>query len=145
MLGGMLRRRKVHFECSDELLRKHEDAPKLMVQVSDVASVGSCSIDEATCSSRFSKPFDPEPLVPQSVVLIFGFVVFLLAVVWPPLILLLAYIASKLIPYSFRENDEASNRRQLYHEFCKEDDLPENFKCIPETIQVTEEYIVNER
>jgi hypothetical protein len=55
------------------------------------------------------------------------------------------YIASKLIPYSFRENDEASNRRQLYHEFCKEEDLPENFKSIPDTIHVTEEYIVNER
>ncbi|GKY96422.1 hypothetical protein MPSEU_000601700 [Mayamaea pseudoterrestris] len=144
----MLRRRqqqqsKVQFDC-DEVLRQTimETAPK-PIQVSDAASVESNIMDDLP--SRFSMPFDPAPLVPQSVILIFGGFIFVLALIWPPLILLVAYMCSKLIPYSFRENDDATSRRQLFHEFSKEDDLPEHFKNMPENIRLDEEYVVNER
>lgn len=140
----MLRRRqKVQFDCDEVLQHTHEDDAPRPVQVSDAASVESSSLEDQP--SRFSHPFDPAPVVPQSIVLMIGLFIFVLASIWPPLILLVAYICSKLIPYSFRENDEASNRRQLFHEFTKEDDLPDNFKTIPSNIRLEEKYIVNNR
>jgi hypothetical protein len=140
----MLRRKpKVQFDCVEVLRQAHEDSAPRPIQVSDSASVESSSLDEIL--SRFSQPFEPAPIVPQSVVLCTGVLVFLLALIWPPLILLVTYICSKLIPYSFRENDEASSRRQLFHEFSKEEDLPDNFKLMPDQIRFEEEYIVNER
>ena len=61
------------------------------------------------------------------------------------LILLFAYIASKLIPYSFRENDDAATRRELYKQFCQEEDLPERFKDIDNFVNVEESYWTNAR
>ena len=141
----MLRRRqpKVQLDCGAVLQQTRDDDPPRPLQVSDAASVESTSLDDI--ASRFSQPFDPAPIVPQSVVLAIGGAIFVFALIWPPLILLVAYICSKLIPYSFRENDDASSRRQLFHEFTKEDDLPDNFKQMPDHIRLEEEYIVNER
>jgi hypothetical protein len=50
--------------------------------------------------SKWKKPYEPPPVVDQSTVLIIGFLIFGLAVLWPPLILLVAYVVSKLVPYS---------------------------------------------
>jgi hypothetical protein len=50
--------------------------------------------------SKWKKPYEPPPVVDQSTVLIIGFLIFGLAVLWPPLILLVAYVCSKLVPYS---------------------------------------------
>lgn len=50
--------------------------------------------------SKWKKPYEPPPIVDQSTVLIIGFLIFGLAVLWPPLILFVAYVCSKLIPYS---------------------------------------------
>jgi hypothetical protein len=133
------RKRSLQIECG-EILRtnKQDDVP-----LSDVASVESTLVEDLP--SRFCQAFDPAPIIPQSAVLGFGVLIYFLVMIWPPLILLVAYIFSKLIPYSFRENDEASSRRQLFHEFMKEDDLPENFKAIPDHICLEEQFIVNDR
>jgi acylglycerol lipase len=74
-----------------------------------------------------------------------GFFIFALALLWPPLILLCAYMASKLIPYSFRINDDASKRRQLFAEFSLDEDLPENFRQVPPHIHAQESYWINAR
>jgi hypothetical protein len=50
--------------------------------------------------SKWKKPYEPPPVIEQSTVLIIGFLIFGLAVLWPPLILLVAYVVSKLVPYS---------------------------------------------
>jgi len=68
---------------------------------------------------RWSEPYEPPPIVTQSTVLAFGFFLFALASLWPPLILLVTYLLSKLVPYSFRINDDASTRRQLYREYVR--------------------------
>ena len=108
--------------------------------------VGSSSSSSSSSSNRFQGHYEPDPVVPQSVILAIGMFVFVLAVIWPPLILLFAYCASKLIPYSFRVNDDASTRRQLFCEFAQEDDyLPEEFKTVPPHIQLRESYWVNAR
>lgn len=102
------------------------------------------SVDSAS-SLKWSKPYDPAPVVDQSTILIIGFVLFILAAIWPPLILLVAYIASKLIPYSFRVNDDPATRRQLFAEFSREDDLPEEFKNPPADLTVEHGYWTNRR
>lgn len=125
--------------------RRHPTAPKLLptCSLSDDVSVASCSLDGSP--SRWRRPYQPEPIVDQSVILVIGFFIFALAMIWPPLILLFAYVASKLIPYSFRENDDPTTRRTLFAEFCKDDDLPENFRCIPDHIHFERNFILNER
>jgi hypothetical protein len=133
-LANVLRKRQTATSS-----RITEEAP-----VIDTASVDSSSIVDEM-ASRWRHYYNPAPVVRQSVILAAGLFIFILASIWPPLILLLAYLLSKLIPYSFRENDDASNRRQLFSDFCRDEDLPELFKQIPETISLEETYIVNDR
>ena len=107
-------------------------------------------IEESIAASSLSRtswkgPFQPPPVVSQSTILGFGLMCYILAVLWPPLLLLVAYLASKLIPYSFRTTDEASHRRKLFCEFAKQDDLPEDFKTVPSHIKLEESYWVNSR
>ena len=106
--------------------------------------------DEASVESTVEKqwpaaPYLPPPLVPQRVILGVGVACFLLAVLWPPLILLVAYIASKLIPYSFRVNDSATTRRHLFQRFKEEEDLPDDFRIVPDHIHLEESYWTNSR
>lgn len=107
--------------------------------------VVGASGDNNSNNNKYQGRYEPDPVVSQSVILAIGLVVFVLAAIWPPLILLLAYCASKLVPYSFRVNDDASTRRQLFAEFAQQDDLPEEFKTVPPHIQLRESYWVNAR
>ena len=116
---------------------KKEQFPRLLS--SDELSVDS------TSSHKWAGPYDPAPVVDQSTILLAGFILFALAWIWPPLILLVAYIASKLIPYSFRVNDDPANRRRLFAEFAREDDLPDAFKHPPENLTVQHGYWTNRR
>jgi hypothetical protein len=75
--------------------------------ISDAISVESTSLTKAKAGkatvkavSKWTKPYEPPPVIEQSTVLIIGFLIFGLAVLWPPLILLVAYVVSKLVPYS---------------------------------------------
>lgn len=112
----------------------------------DNDAVDASSLGETTLKSRdFSQPYTPPPLVRQSTIMGFGIFVFLLGIIWPPLILLIAYVCSKLVPYSFRENDNASTRRELFHQFSEEEDLPDRFKNIEKYVNFEESFWVNER
>jgi hypothetical protein len=89
----------------------------------------------------WTTPYVPPPMVQQSTIMVFG-----LAMIWPPLILLLTYLAAKLIPYSFRENDDPAVRRELFHQFSQEaDHLPDRFKNIHRYVDCEESYWKNER
>jgi hypothetical protein len=58
----------------------------------------------------------------------------------------MAYLASKIIPYSYRWNDDASVRRRLYKEFSHaENGHPVGFSSPPSNIRIEESYWVNER
>jgi hypothetical protein len=96
-----------------------------------------------------SKPklqiFVPPPLISKSAILTVGFGLFLLAYLWPPFILLLAYVASLFVPYAFRKTDEAHTRRVLYAEFMKNPKVPFELKRPPDDIILNEQYWVNSR
>lgn len=125
---------------SSEEQQEEESAPQLL---SDTVSLEDSSSVHG--SSPWRQPYDPAPIVPQSTILLLGFLIFLLAMIWPPLILLVAYVASKLIPYSFRINDEAAMRRQLLEDFALDEQHPENFRALSENVQLDERYWTNER
>ena len=91
------------------------------------------------------KRYNPPPVVSQTTILLIGFAIFGLAMIWPPLILFVTYAASVLIPYCFRVNDDACMRRQLFAEFQKDESLPIDFLQTPKDIEMEESYWVNKR
>lgn len=88
---------------------------------------------------------DPTPSVDRFTIAMAGIALFILATIWPPLILLVTYLASILIPYSFRINDNATTRRQLIDKFEKEDDLSASMREIPDDVQLKSSYWINSR
>lgn len=131
---------KIQFDMKDE-----SNLQSLKNRYADkVLSSDELSVDSAA-SQKWSQPYEPAPVVDQSTILMAGFVVFVLTAIWPPLILLVAYIASKLIPYSFRTNDDPATRRRLFAEFAREDDLPDEFKHTPDNVKVEHGYWTNKR
>lgn len=78
-----------------------------------------------------------------SKILAIGGLLFGLALIWPPLLLLVAAILSITIPYAFRENDGSEARRRLWTEFLKRDDLPVELKCTE--VDLEEMYWTNDR
>lgn len=115
-------------------------------------------------TASFLAPRDMEALKPSigpNSIIAIGFTLYLCAIIWPPLLLLLTYILSKLIPYCFLKNDDAVTRRKLWRtmEFqaregqrldgTKNNYLQrERFKILfPDTklINLEENYWVNER
>lgn len=124
--------------------------PPSVDAVSDIPPEITCDADAASVESSSRKPtweqpYVGRPLVDRSTILAIGFFIFALAMIWPPLILLFAYIASKLIPYSFRENDDAVVRRQLFAQFAQDEDHPERFRNIHKYVNLEESYWTNER
>jgi hypothetical protein len=124
---------------------KEDNVPPLVTLRLDSAVSISTSASSESMSNDVGKVYVPPPLVNQTSVLLVGFFIFILATIYPPLILLLAYMASKLIPYSFRVNDDAASRRRLFADFTKQDDLPDEFKQLPSHILLEESYWVNSR
>jgi len=109
----------------------------------DTASVDSSG---KLLRRRFDKVYDCPPVVNRGTIMAAGLFIFALAMIWPPLILLFTYIASKLIPYTLRENDDAAKRRELYSQFVQdEDNLPEAFVRRFERVNIDESYWTNER
>jgi hypothetical protein len=143
---SVLRRRKKRqkFVISDD---EPEDEFPAAVSSEDGASVDSGS---ATASSRrhyrqWNTAYEPQPIVDRISIWVAGAFLFLLAMVWPPLILLFAYLASKLVPYSFRENDEACARRRLYRQFSQSEHMPEIYRQAPVKFNLEERFWPNER
>ena len=81
--------------------------------------------------------------VTGSKILAIGGLLFGLALIWPPLLLLVAAILSITIPYAYRENDGSEARRRLWTEFLKRDDLPVELKCTE--VDLEEMYWTNDR
>ena len=169
-ISTLLRRRRSHTKEQDreeppllvrELLIQKEHADGCVEDLPPVPNAITCSdaLTQSDASSvddgdvcfgrkrrRFDKVYDCPPLVDRYTILAVGIFVFVLAVLWPPLILLFSYIASKLIPYTFRENDDAATRRELYSRFLQdEDNLPEKFIQRFKKVNIEESYWTNER
>jgi hypothetical protein len=90
--------------------------------------------------------FIPPPIIQRSAILATGFGIFVLALIWPPLILLITYFVSVLVPYSFRKNDDPTSRRRMYQEFLRQDDcLPASYKFPEKDVLCEEYYWVNAR
>jgi hypothetical protein len=106
----------------------------------------SCSIDSdgvgGISSSVSSKSkhriwgsntvFIPQPLIESSVILYVGCILFVLAYIWPPLIILAFIIIHKFLSHCFRENDFGIQRRQLFQQFITNayDTLPISYKSL---------------
>jgi hypothetical protein len=139
---------KPHTKDGPQSLQKRTRSRQQRVAESDSVPpaklIGVSSFSSST-SSKWKDAYVPPPVINQSTILAIGFFLFVLASLWPPLILLFAYVASKLVPYSFRVNDDATTRRQLFAEFSREDDLPEEFKHVPSHVKLEESYWVNGR
>ena len=93
---------------------------------------------------------DPPPSKPKiSSVPVFltGFSVYVLAVLWPPSILIITFILSKIIPYFFRVNEYGDWRRALWKPWSMDEARPDEWK--PENISkvmiLKEEYWQNQR
>lgn len=79
-------------------------------------------------SRRWRTRFQPRPVVSQNTIFAWGVVLFVLACVWPPLVLLVAYILSRFIPYAYRTNDDAATRRKIFRDFVRNGEHPERFQ-----------------
>lgn len=133
----------------DDCLLLPSDKPPEISCDMDAASVESSTpADSGTQSSPsgWGRPHVGQPVLDSATVVGIGFLLLTLAVVWPPLLLVVAYGASKLISYSFRDNDDATIRRQLYAQFSQEsDELPERFRNIHKYVRLEESFWTNER
>jgi len=155
-MACLLRRQKVVELCEElfpvELAKPNpEETPSLLDSTTDTWSIDSGSSDTESVyelvsqEGRWSKPYEAPPVVNQSTIILLGVFIFVLAILWPPLILLLTYLTSKLISYSYRVNDDASNRRKLFAEFARDEEQPLKFRSIPDHIELKESYWVNQR
>jgi hypothetical protein len=94
-----------HMKAADKLDTQEEDKSSNLSDASSVESITKAATSPTSAKaaapvSKWKKPYEPPPVVDQSTILIIGFLIFGLAVLWPPLILLVAYVVSKLVPYS---------------------------------------------
>lgn len=91
------------------------------------------------------RPFDPPAIMHKWTVVSIGIGLFSLALFWPPLILVVTYVCSQIIPYAFRKNDDPTWRRKEWKKFIQRPDLPEQWKNQPNDIVYEESYWSNER
>lgn len=85
------------------------------------------------------------PLVSSNKILGAGAFLFGLAVVWPPLILVVAFFLSQLIPYCFRVTDEPTKRRMILRQFEKDDKEHAERRIIPDDVDFEDRYWTNSR
>ena len=97
----------------------------------------------AATPGRSTPPEAPRPRVTGLAIASIGAISFALACVWPPLLLIVTAILSASLPYAFRVNDNGEDRRRLWKEFEKREDLPEKLKC--RDVDLEERYWVNDR
>eukprot|EP00934_Nitzschia_sp_Nitz4_P004289 Nitzschia sp. Nitz4//scaffold364_size14896//10634//11938//NITZ4_008911-RA/size14896-augustus-gene-0.2-mRNA-1//-1//CDS//3329549279//4279//frame0 len=87
----------------------------------------------------------PPGIVSERTVAVAGILLFVLAQIWPPLILVATYLAATMVPYLFRINDDATTRRQMLHIFEKEDRESDCLREIPDDVQRETGFWLNER
>ncbi|KAL3800223.1 hypothetical protein ACHAW5_009230 [Stephanodiscus triporus] len=113
--------------------------------------------DETT--KMMTDDFPVRPRVDGFTILSFGILAYALSLIWPPLLLVVSCALAMIVPYSFRENDDAESRRRMWTEFMKnrrDDDgllLPDgllgrddhDYDDADDGIDVTEGYWTNRR
>jgi hypothetical protein len=114
--------------------------------VSDVDSVESSSWSFSSSTNfRPGRPYVAPPVMNGATVLLIGVALYLLARIYPIIILITTLLCALWIPYLFRINDDVSVRRRLYAQFCQEDHLPERFRNIQQYVKLEESYWTNDR
>jgi Serine aminopeptidase, S33 len=91
--------------------------------------------------------FDSPPLISSTTIMGGGFFVFALAVIWPPLVLFVAFVASLIVPYSYRVNDDGASRRAMMQHFLQNDHIAiKRRKAFPENkVQLISSFWKNPR
>jgi acylglycerol lipase len=91
--------------------------------------------------------FKAPPMISKGIIVGFGLLLFVLAMIWPPLILLVTFVASVVIPYSYCVNDNGDNRRMLMQHFNENDPVAiQRKKAFPdEHVKVTSNFWKNPR
>ncbi|GMH55445.1 hypothetical protein TrRE_jg2046 [Triparma retinervis] len=84
-----------------------------------------------------------KPTFSGSSILTAGFILFGLATIWPPLILICAFLTSKFLSYTNLSNDEAPARRRWWASL-KSSGLPP-WLAVPPSVDHRESYWVNSR
>jgi hypothetical protein len=87
-------------KAEEKLETQEAEETSSSVEPLTLSKAGKAAKAAVKVASKWKKPYEPPPVIEQSTILIIGFLIFGLAVLWPPLILLVAYIVSKLVPYS---------------------------------------------
>jgi len=104
-------------------------------------------------SMTIPTPFpEPKPRISGNTVLLVGVSIYGMAALWPPLTMLITLILYYLIPYCFREGDDASERRRLWNDYLNEVKYNPDYKDLqkilfpnPSEVQIDEAYWVNPR
>lgn len=91
------------------------------------------------------RPYVPPPIVSHHIVMAIGFTLFVSAYLWLPSVLVLFYVASQVIPYTFRTTDEGSERRKAYQAFLQDETVPRELRSVPEDVVLEERYWTNAR
>eukprot|EP00804_Cyclotella_cryptica_P016438 CCRYP_004676-RC/>CCRYP_004676-RC protein AED:0.27 eAED:0.27 QI:62/1/1/1/0.83/0.71/7/2540/217 len=86
---------------------------------------------------------NPPPRITSTQVLTIGFGAFAAALIWPPILLIIALLLASCVPKMFFERDHAEHRRRLYRDFLKRDDLPAELQC--NDVVLKEGYWTNSR
>lgn len=87
-----------------------------------------------------------DPVLSSSSIIISGVIVYIIAYIYPPLIILVAYLISQILPYLFHaNNDDATARRKYWKTFAEGPCVPEEWKDIPNRVKLKEEYWINAR
>ncbi|KAL3816952.1 hypothetical protein ACHAXA_001780 [Cyclostephanos tholiformis] len=86
----------------------------------------------------------PRPRINGITILVIGFALYAISLVCRPLLLALSCVLAVIVPYSYRENDDALSRRILWTEFLDRDDLPRQLRE-SDGVTIEEGYWINRR
>ena len=90
-----------------------------------------------------SEPADVDSQFSSSWIIMIGFVVYYLALVYPPAILVVTVVLAKMIPYMYRKNDCPEARRKAWKQWVERDAPP--IWHSPSDVIVEEKYWENGR
>lgn len=105
--------------------------------------VRSTSIDHE--QQQWTVEYDSPPIINREMIWFFGMLLFVFAYVWPPSILFVTFIAGQFIPYAFRTNDDAVERRKNFKKFFAYKKHPEKFHHVQQFVNFREKYWENNR
>mmetsp|Transcript_9908 Transcript_9908/g.14309 ORF Transcript_9908/g.14309 Transcript_9908/m.14309 type:complete len:390 (-) Transcript_9908:94-1263(-) len=104
-------------------------------------------------SMKLPGPFpEAKPRISGNAVLAAGLCLYGMVLLWPPLTILVTFILYQIIPYSFREGDDAAERRKQWNDYLNEVKFNPDYKDLQgivfpnsSEVQLDESYWVNPR